>query len=91
MNKKWKNWYRKDDPLKTQMMQLKFATQNVETFQAMKSGINAMLNIHITVGIDKADDLMDDIRKVIENGNEINHAMSHEVDPLCTDEDELMS
>jgi len=77
--------------LETQMMQLESATQNAETFQAMKAGTTAMSNIHKTVGIDKVDDLMDDIREEIENGNEINQAMAQAVDPLCTDEDELMA
>lgn len=77
--------------LETQMMQLESATQNAETFQAMKAGTSAMSNIHATVGIDKVDDLMDDIREEIENGNEINQAMAQAVDPLCTDEDELMA
>jgi len=77
--------------LETQMMQLESATQNAETFQAMKAGTSAMSKIHEQVGIDKVDDLMDDIREEIENGNEINQAMAQAVDPLCTDEDELMA
>lgn len=78
--------------LETQIMQLESATQNAETFQAMKAGTTAMSNIHKQVGIDKVDDLMDDIREEIENGNEINQAMAQAVDPLgCTDEDELMA
>lgn len=78
--------------LETQIMQLESATQNAETFQAMKAGTTAMSKIHQTVGIDKVDDLMDDIREEIENGNEINQAMAQAVDPLgCTDEDELMA
>jgi len=77
--------------LETQMMQLESASQNAETFQAMKAGTSAMSKIHEQVGIDKVDDLMDDIREEIENGNEINQAMAQAVDPLCTDEDELLA
>jgi len=77
--------------LETQMMQLESAAQNAETFSAMKAGTNAMSKIHSTVGIDQVDDLMDDIREEIENGNEINEAMAQAVDPLCADEDDLMA
>lgn len=77
--------------LETQMMQLESAAQNAETFSAMKAGTNAMHNIHSQVGIDQVDDLMDDIREEIENGNEINEAMAQAVDPLCADEDDLMA
>jgi len=77
--------------LETQMMQLESAAQNAETFSAMKAGTSAMSRIHNQVGIDQVDDLMDDIREEIENGNEINEAMAQAVDPLCADEDDLMA
>jgi len=77
--------------LETQMMQLESAAQNAETFQAMKAGTTAMSKIHNEVGIDQVDDLMDDIREEIENGNEINEAMAQAVDPLAADEDDLMA
>ena len=77
--------------LETQVMQLESAAQNAETFAVMKAGKNELNKIHNEVGIDKVDDLMEDITEAIEAGNEINAAMAVGVDPLVTDEDELMA
>jgi len=77
--------------LETQVMQLESASQNAETFAAMSAGKNAMGKIHGEIGIDKVDDLMEDIREEIESGNEINNAMAQEVDPLAADDDELLA
>merc|ERR1719389_583776 len=49
--------------LETQVMNLESAAQNADTFNAMKAGTNTMKKIRNDVGIDKVDDLMDDIRE----------------------------
>ena len=77
--------------LETQVMNLESATQNAETFKAMAAGKSAMKNIRNDVGIEKVDDLMDDIREEMEMANEISDAMAQPIDPLANDEDELMA
>lgn len=77
--------------LETQCMNLESATQNAETFKAMAAGKNAMANIRSDVGIEKVDDLMDDIREELEMANEISDAIAQPIDPFATDEDELMA
>ena len=77
--------------LETQVMNLESAAQNAETFQAMAAGKSAMKNIRDNVGIEKVDDLMDDIREEMEMANEISDAIAQPVDPLADDEDELLA
>lgn len=76
--------------LETQIMNLESASQNAETFQAMNAGKNAMQKIRTDIGIEKVDDIMDDIREEMELANEINNAIAQPVDPLLADEDELL-
>lgn len=77
--------------LETQVMNLESATQNAETFMAMKQGTDAMKNIRTGVGIDKVDDMMDEIREEMDMANEISSAIAQPVDPLLHDEDELLA
>lgn len=77
--------------LETQCLQLESAEQNKDTFLAMRQGKNALANIRTEVGIDKVDDLMDDIREEMEQAQEISDAISAPVDPLAADEDELLA
>jgi charged multivesicular body protein 4 len=77
--------------LETQVINLESASQNAETFKAMASGKNAMKNIRTNVGIEKVDDLMDDIREEMEMANEISEAIGQPVDPFANDEDELLA
>jgi len=77
--------------LETQCMNLESATQNAETFKAMAAGKNAMANIRTNVGIEKVDDLMDDIREEMEMANEISDAIAQPVDPFANDEDDLLA
>merc|ERR1719343_711004 len=65
--------------LETQVMNLESAAQNADTFNAMKAGTNTMKKIRNDVGIDKVDDLMEDI----------SDAMAQPIDGLY-DEDELL-
>mmetsp|Transcript_23786 Transcript_23786/g.33384 ORF Transcript_23786/g.33384 Transcript_23786/m.33384 type:complete len:224 (+) Transcript_23786:184-855(+) len=77
--------------LETQVINLESAAQNAETFQAMKAGTSTMQKIRNDVGIEKVDDVMDDIREEMEMANEINQAIAQPVDPLLADEDELLA
>lgn len=77
--------------LETQVLNLESAAQNAETFSAMNAGKNAMKNIRNDMGIEKVDDLMDDIREEMEMANEISDAIAQPVDPIAADEDELLA
>mmetsp|Transcript_5609 Transcript_5609/g.12218 ORF Transcript_5609/g.12218 Transcript_5609/m.12218 type:complete len:242 (+) Transcript_5609:348-1073(+) len=77
--------------LETQVMNLESAAQNAETFKAMNAGKNAMSNIRTETNIDKVDDLMDEIKEEMEMADEISNALAQPVDPLLTDEDDLLA
>ena len=77
--------------LETQVINLESASQNAETFKAMSAGKTAMQKIRDDVGIEKVDDLMDDIREEMEMANEISDAIAQPVDPLAADEDDLLA
>lgn len=77
--------------LETQVMNLESAQQNAATFQAMNAGKSAMTNIRAETGIDKVDDLMDEIKEEMEMADEISNALAQPVDPLMTDEDDLLA
>mmetsp|Transcript_29270 Transcript_29270/g.43418 ORF Transcript_29270/g.43418 Transcript_29270/m.43418 type:complete len:232 (+) Transcript_29270:95-790(+) len=78
--------------LETQVMALESATQNMQTFNAMKSGSNAMKKIRNDVDIDKVDDMMDDIKEEMDMANEISNAIAQPVDPYAYgDEDDLLN
>merc|ERR1719232_2254267 len=75
--------------LETQVMNLESAAQNADTFNAMKSGTNTMKKIRTDLGIDKVDDLMDDIREEMDTAKDISDAMAQPIDGMY-DEDELL-
>jgi len=77
--------------LETQVINLESAAQNAETFKAMESGTKTMQKIRTEVGVEKADDIMDGIREEMELAQELNQVISTPVDPLLTDEDELLA
>merc|ERR1712083_616016 len=76
--------------LETQVMNLESAAQNADTFNAMKGGTNTMKKIRTDLGIDKVDDLMDDIREEMDTAADVSSAMAQPIDGLY-DEDELLS
>ena len=76
--------------LETQVINLESAAQNAETFKAMEAGTKTMKKIRTEVGIEQVDDMMDEIKEEMELANEINNAIAQPVDPLLTDEDELL-
>merc|ERR1712003_136061 len=75
--------------LETQAMNLESAAQNAATFNAMAQGNKTMKKIRKDVGVEKVDDIMDDIREEMEHANEVNDALQS-MDPFLTDEDELL-
>lgn len=76
--------------LETQVMNLESAQQNAMTVKAMQQGTKTMQKIRTDVDIEQVDDLMDEIKEEMELAQEINQAMAQPVDPLFTDEDELL-
>jgi charged multivesicular body protein 4A/B len=77
--------------LETQVINLESAAQNAETFKAMEAGSKTMQKIRNDVGIEKVDDIMDGIKEEIEMAQEINNAIAQPIDPLMTDDDELLA
>ena len=75
--------------LETQVMNLESAAQNADAFNAMKGGTNTMKKIRTDLGIDKVDDLMDDIREEMDTAADISNAMAQPIDGMY-DEDELL-
>jgi charged multivesicular body protein 4 len=76
--------------LETQVMNLESAAQNAQTFHALQQGSKTMQKIRTEVGIEKVDDVMDEIKEEMELANEINQAIAQPIDPFMTDEDELL-
>ena len=77
--------------LETQVINLESAAQNAQTYKAMAAGSNTMKKIRQDVGIEKVDDIMDEIREEMELAAEINSAIAAPVDPMMADEDELLA
>jgi len=77
--------------LETQVMNLESAAQNAETFKAMNAGKSAMTGIRQDTNIDTVDDLMDEIKEEMEMADEISNALAQPVDPLLTDEYDLLA
>ena len=76
--------------LETQVINLESAAQNAETFKAMQAGSKTMKKIRTEVGLEEVDDIMDSIKEEMEMASEINTAIAQPVDPLLTDDDELL-
>jgi len=77
--------------LETQVINLESAAQNAETFKAMEAGSKTMKKIRTDVGIEKVDDMMDEIKEEMELASEINNAIAQPVDSIYADEDELLA
>ncbi|RKP07262.1 Snf7-domain-containing protein [Thamnocephalis sphaerospora] len=76
--------------IETQMMAIESANINLETMNAMKSGAQAIKEIHGSMSIEQVDKTMDDIRDQMDLADEISNAIAQ---PLAfgaeIDEDEL--
>eukprot|EP00525_Craspedostauros_australis_P011289 CAMPEP_0198133676 /NCGR_PEP_ID=MMETSP1442-20131203/59687_1 /TAXON_ID= /ORGANISM="Craspedostauros australis, Strain CCMP3328" /LENGTH=228 /DNA_ID=CAMNT_0043794807 /DNA_START=498 /DNA_END=1184 /DNA_ORIENTATION=+ len=77
--------------LMTQVINLEGAAQNADTYKALQQGSNTMKQIRTEVGIDKVDDVMDDIKEELVNAQEINTAMAQPVDTLMIDDEDLLA
>jgi charged multivesicular body protein 4A/B len=77
--------------LETQVINLESAASTAATFKAMEAGNKTMKKMRTDVGLEKVDDLMDNIKEEMELAQEINNAMAQAVDPMMTDEDELLA
>jgi charged multivesicular body protein 4A/B len=76
--------------LETQVINLESAASTAATYKAMESGAKTMKKMRTEVGLEKVDDIMDEIREEMELANEINQAIAQPVDGVLTDEDELL-
>jgi len=65
--------------IEQQLMAIEDANINVEAIGAMRSGANALRNIHGTLNIDKVDDVMDEIRDQMDLAKDITDAISQPV------------
>jgi charged multivesicular body protein 4 len=77
--------------LETQVINLESAAQNAETFQALKAGGSTLKEMRTQVDIGNVDDIMDELKEEMEIAQEINNAIAQPLDPLMTDDDELLA
>jgi charged multivesicular body protein 4 len=77
--------------LETQAISLEGAAQNVHTFNAMKSGNSAIASIRKSLGIDRVDGLLDDIKEEMELHREVDSAFAQPIDPFLAADDDLLA
>jgi charged multivesicular body protein 4A/B len=77
--------------LETQAISLEGATQNMETFDAMKSGNSAMKSIRKLFGIEQVDKIIDDTKDEMEMHQEIDAALTQPLDPCLADDEDLLA
>ena len=77
--------------LETQAFHIESAAYNQETVQAMKSGQSAMSRLRKLMGVEKVENLMDDIREEADLATEINTAIGTPLDPYMEDDAELLA
>ena len=77
--------------LETQCLQLESASQTAIVVDAMKAGKNALQKHQTELGVDKIENLMDEIQEQIETSNEINQALAQPVDPLFASDEDLLA
>ena len=75
--------------LETQIFHVESSVYNAATVQAMSDGTKTMKKIHAQTGVDKVEDILDDIREEAEIGQELNNALGQPLDVM--DEDELLA
>lgn len=77
--------------LETQAIQLESAAHNQDTVGAMQTGNWAMQRLRKAFGLDKVDELMDDMRDEADAAEEISRAIASPLDPYnMVDDDELL-
>jgi charged multivesicular body protein 4A/B len=75
--------------LETQIFHVESSVYNAATVSAMSDGAKTMKKIHAEVGVDKIEDILDEIREEAEIGQELNNALGQQLDPV--DDDELLA
>jgi charged multivesicular body protein 4A/B len=76
--------------LELQAMQLETAAHNTETVKIMQTGNSVMKRIRKATGLDKIDELMDDMRDEADTAQEISKAIATPLDPYMMDDAELL-
>lgn len=76
--------------LELQAMQLETAALNTETVKIMQTGNSVMKRIRKATGLDKIDELMDDMRDEADTAQEISNAIATPLDPYMMDDAELL-
>jgi charged multivesicular body protein 4A/B len=76
--------------LETQAIQLEGAAQNVATFDAMKSGTGTMAFIRKSMGVERVDEMLDDIKEEMDLQREVDNAFAAPID-IIADDDALLA
>jgi charged multivesicular body protein 4A/B len=76
--------------LELQAMQLETAAHNTETVKIMQTGNSVMKRIRKATGLDKIDELMEDMRDEADTAQEISNAIATPLDPYMMDDAELL-
>ncbi|KAL3771015.1 hypothetical protein ACHAW5_002273 [Stephanodiscus triporus] len=77
--------------LETLVMNLESIVTDVEVLKLMDAGKQEMERMRKDTDIEKVDDLMDEIKEEMEAAAEISGALAQPIDPLLTDEDDLLA
>lgn len=77
--------------LETQAISLEGAASNVDTYNVMQTGSTTMKSIRKAFGIDKVDQMFDNMKDEMELHQEVNHAFTQPIDPTFADDDELLA
>jgi charged multivesicular body protein 4A/B len=77
--------------LETQIFHVESSVYNSATVQAMSEGTKTMKKIHAQTGVDKVEDILDEIREEAEVGQELNNALGQPLDGFMMDDDDLLA
>jgi len=77
--------------LETQAVRLEGAAQNMETFKAMDSGNSTMKTIRKAFGLDRVDELLDNVKDEMDYHRDVDNAFTQPIDPCMADDDELLA
>lgn len=76
--------------LETQIFHVESSVYNSATISAMSQGTKTMKKIHAQTGVEKVEDLLDEIREEAEIGQELSNAFRQPLD-FMMDDDELLA
>lgn len=75
--------------LETQIFHVESSVYNSTTISAMSEGAKTMKKIHAQTGVEKVEDILDEIREEAEFGNELSNAFRQPIDLM--DDDDLLA